>query len=366
MRHRDLSFHRIVLVAALLAASLGTAGCLLSDADVVDEGVVRSETADVFSSTALVSLKVASVKRGDQVEILRRESVAGPTYTEEWVQIRLNDDAETSGWLEARHVVSEKVVEQSKEIAGSPEELPAIAMGRLKVNQRLRLGPDRTADSAAVISRGTEFEIIGKERSTYKPEPKEKTDDVEAEAAAEAEAVEEPEERTDTWYRVRLGGDSIIHGGWILANSVSLQVPDEILHLEGDGRRFVAWQAVGSVVDPRLAEREPERAKKFHYVTFMKRGTAPGEIDFERIYCLFWDPDAHTYYAPYVDSDLRGVFPIRQRTEGGRTIVTASVLDAQDKPVEIELEVVPTDKGRMTVRRITPPVAGERLSQRRR
>ena len=43
---------------------------------------MRSEQADVYSSTALVALKVTTVKRGDTVEILRREPVTGPTYSE--------------------------------------------------------------------------------------------------------------------------------------------------------------------------------------------------------------------------------------------------------------------------------------------
>ena len=72
-----------------------------------------------------------------------------------------------------------------------------------------------------------------------------------------------------------------------------------------------------------------------------------------------------TYYAPYVDSDLRGAFPITQRVEGQRTIVTTYVLNAQNEKTKIEIEVVPGEKGRTTVRRVTPPVPGERLSRRR-
>jgi hypothetical protein len=355
-----------LLAGALLAVSLATGGCIFSHEKPIDEGVVRSEQADVYSSTALVALKVATVKRGDVVDIMRREAVTGPTSTENWLMIRLRDDADTSGWIEARHVVTEAVVKKTEEVAGNDA---ALARGRLKVNQTLRLSAGRDADGAAVLGRGTEFDIVGKTQLRSKPEKTNKS------AASDngADTADEPDEpdddddtQTEVWYRVRLDQGSIIRGGWLLGQSVSLEVPDEILHLEGEGRRFVAWQVVGSVTDVKLAETDPANAKRNQYVTFMRRSNAPDDVDFERIYCLFWDPDAHTYYAPYVDSDLRGVFPISQREEGGRTIVSLNVLDDQNKPQKVELEVVPTDKGRLNVRRITPPIKGERISARRR
>lgn len=349
---------------ALLAVAALSSGCIFNDEKAIDEGVVRTDQADIYSSTALVALKVASVKRGDTLDILGRESVTGPTSTEEWLQVRLKDDAEKSGWIEARHVVSESVVKKTEEVAGSDA---AFARGRLKVNQRLRLAAGRDADAAGVLTRGTEFDIVGKAQTRAKPEKKAKPDADTNEA--DTDTPDEPDDEdapVDVWYRVRLGEPSILRGGWLLAQSVSLEVPDEILHLEGEGRRFVAWQVVGTVTDSKLAASDPNNAKRNNYVTFMRRATADDEIDFERIYCLFWDPDAHTYYAPYVDSDLRGVYPISQRQENGKTIVTLNVLNAQNKPQPVDLEVAPSDKGRLTVRRVTPPVPGERISQRRR
>jgi hypothetical protein len=365
-RFRPSRLLRAALVGALAAAASLAAGCIFSDEQPIDEGIVRSEQADVYSSTALVALKVTTLKRGDTVDILRREAITGPTSTENWLQIRLKDDADTSGWIEARHVVSESVVKKTEEVAGGDQ---AIARGRLKVNQKLRLAAGRDSDVAAVLSRGTEFDIVGKAQTRAKTDKKPKPGTAADNSAAD-DAPDEPDDEedapTDVWYRVRLDEGSIIRGGWLLAQSVSLEVPDEILHLEGEGRRFVAWQVVGTVTDSKLAERDPNNAKRNNYVTFMRRASAPDEVDFERIYCLFWDPDAHTYYAPYVDSDLRGVFPVTQRDEGGRKIVTLNVLDEQNKPTPVELEVVPGDKGRLTVRRTTPPVRGEKMAGRRR
>jgi hypothetical protein len=355
-----------VALALTFAITLLASGCIFSDEQPIDQGIVRSEQADVYSSTALVALKVATVKRGDTVDILRKEAITGPTSTENWLQIRLKDDAETSGWIEARHVVSEAVVKKTEEVAGPDA---AIARGRLKVNQKLRLAAGRDEEVAAVLSRGTEFDIVGKAQTTYKPEKKAKPGAASGSDTGDEpdEEPDEPETQTDVWYRVRLDEGSIIRGGWILAQSISLEVPDEILHLEGEGRRFVAWQVVGTVVDTKAAARDPNDAKRSNYVTFMRRATAPDDVDFERVYCLFWDPDAHTYYAPYVDSDLRGVFPITQREEGGRKIITLNVLNDQDQKVPVELEVVPGgDKGRSTVRRLTAPIRGEKISARRR
>ena len=348
---------------ALAAALLLTQACLFSEDESSKKGVVRSETADVYSSTALVALKVATVKKGDRVEILREESVTGPTYTERWLNVRLNGQEDTSGWIEERHVVSESVVAESVKIAGNPGETPAIAEGRVKVNQKLRLAPGRDAAVATVLKRGTEFEIIGKKQTMHRPEAKPKPklgagnqedDQVEEPIVA----PDEPEAKTELWYQIRLGQDSIIKGGWILAQTVSLEAPDEILHLEGEGRRFVAWQVVGTV-------RDEKQGEKKNYATFMRRGSAPDDVDFERIYFIFYDPNTHNYYAPYVDSDLRGVFPIAQRDEANRKIVTAHVLNEQNEPTPVEFEIVRSDKGKWLVRRLTGSIPGERISRRR-
>jgi hypothetical protein len=354
---------RAASVGLLLASTLLAAGCVFSDDAGTEKGLVRSEQADVYSSTALVALKVATLKRGDAVEILRREAVTGPTSTENWLQIRMKDDAETAGWVEARHVVSEKVVEKTKEIAGEGSPEQPIAHGRLKVNQKLRLAAGRDSEVAVILARGTEFEILGKESTRFKPERTAKPDAEEDEAPDTPE--EEPETKTDTWYRVRLDEGAIVRGGWLLANSVSLEVPDEILHLEGDGRRFVAWQVVSTIVDPKLAARNPAEGKRNNYVTFMRRATAPDEVDFERVYFLFWDVDAHVYRGAYVESDMRGTLPVSVRDEGARKIVTAHVLDEANKKTPVEFEVLTDEKGRLIARRITGPIAGERLSSRR-
>lgn len=356
----------VVFALVLSLVALPSSGCLFFGEKPIDEGIIRTEQADVYSSTALVSLTVASVKRGDVVDILSRESVQGPTYTESWVQIRLRDDAETSGWLESRHVVSQSIVSKTAEIAGNAEELPALARGRLKVSQRLRLAVGRDADVAAVLSRGTIFDIIGKEATTFKPEKKAKAAKGTAagDEPATDEDAEEPEEQTDVWYRVRLDDGSIVRGGWLLSRSVNIEVPDEILHLEGDGRRFVAWQSVGTVVDPKLAAQNSETAMRHHYVTYMRRGSTPEDADFEWVYAVFWDVDSHVYYSPFRDVDLRGVFPIAMRKDGTRTIVTANVLDDQNNPVPVEYETWTDEKGRFSLRRITPPIRGEKIGRR--
>jgi hypothetical protein len=366
LRARIRAAAALAFACCLLASTVAISGCIFSDEKPIDEGIVRSESADVYSSTALVALKVATVKRGDVLDILGKEDVTGPTSTESWLQVRLKDDAETNGWIEARHVVRQDIVNQTAEIAGKSAEMPPIARGRLKVNQRLRLQAGREAPVAATLSRGTEFDIIGKAQTSFKPEkakPKPGVSSTNADQDDEPDEPDEPEEQTDVWYRVRLDEGMIIRGGWVLAQSVSLEVPDEILHLEGEGRRFVAWLNVGNTIDPQA--KDPSQTQRNNYVTFMRRGNAPDDVDFERIYCLFWDADTRNYYAPYVDSDLRGVFPVAFRDEGGRKIITANVLDAENKPVPIELEIIATGKGKSTVRRITPPVKGERISSRR-
>ena len=93
-------------------------------------------------------------------------------------------------------------------------------------------------------------------------------------------------------------------------------------------------------------------------------GSTPAEADFEWVYAVFWDVESHVYYSPFRDTELRGVYPLAMRKDGTRTVVTANVLDDQNQPVPVEDETWTDEKGRFNLRRITPPVRGEKIGRR--
>jgi hypothetical protein len=226
-------------------------------------GVIVARRAQIRSSTAVVAADLLQVNRGDVIDILESTDVADPsdnTRKERWLRVKARDEDATEGWIEARNVMPEDVLEESRKIAEQDKDIPAQASGQLRASSNLRLTPDRS-DNENIMMRldsGSSFEIVGWKRV---PKPK-ASEAIESDVAPKAgsaqqgttrsarqrEELPEEEEANELWYRVRLPSNaSPAPAGWIYGKQVELAVPSDIIFYRG-GREFVAWQrpAAGS------------------------------------------------------------------------------------------------------------------------
>src|SRR5687767_3351406 len=222
-----------------------------------DSGVVVARRAQIRSSTAVVAADLLEVNRGDAVEILESQDVQDPsdnTRKERWLRVRMNDAENTEGWIEARNVMPEEVLDASRKLSEEDKGIAAQATGQLRASSNLRLTPDRTGNENIMmrLDSGSSFEIVGWKRV---PKPK-ASESIESDVAPKAgsaqqgsdrprrqgeEALEE-EENNELWYRVRLSPNaSPAPAGWIYGKQVELAVPSDIIFYRG-GREFVAWQ----------------------------------------------------------------------------------------------------------------------------
>lgn len=335
----NLSMKKIFLISAsLILSSMLVAGCnVLSGETKIDEGIVIAPKEKIRSSTAMVALDLAEVKRGDRLEILEQAEVKTPTQTDEWYKVRTIGKDDITGWIKARHVINKAVVDKLNDLFDKSKTVPAQGAGHLKVRTRLRIDPG--GEMATYLSRGTSVEVVGKARTTFKPE-KQQTDDAD-------EATEEPETRTVLWYQVRLADSEVLRAGWVGAQQVQLDVPDEILHLEGEGRRFTGW-----VVFDNVKDRKGE--VKNNYIATMKSLSAEGPIDFTRLWVLMYAPDQGRYTGPYIEDGLRGVMPIL--TQPDRKGFTIHELDENGKTVPVQYEAVRAGPSRLIVKRLSPKI----------
>lgn len=325
-----------VAFALLLLAS----GCgLISGDQQIDEGIVIAPKLKIRSSTAMVALDLAEVKRGDRLEILEQAEVKTPTRVEEWYKVRTKND-DTVGWVEARYLINKAVVEKIENLYAKSKETPAQGNGRLKVQTRLRIEPG--GDVVTHLNRGTPVEIVAKARTTIKPEKQQSAEEAD-------EATEEPEARTVLWYQVRLPEGEVLHAGWVGAQQVQLDVPDEILHLEGEGRRFTGW-----VVYDQVKNRKGEI--KNNYIGLMKSLSTESPIDFTRIWILTYAPEQGRYIGSYIEDGLRGLLPVTLATTTGRRGFTIHELDENEKPVPVEYELTRSDASHVRVRRLSPKI----------
>jgi hypothetical protein len=335
------SFKNCCLVALTAwVCGLTFAGCsLVGSSAKINDGVVIAPKATLRSSTAMVALPVAELKRGDRLEIFEQAEVKTPTRIEEWYKVKTVAGGDT-GWIEARYVVNKSVIDKIESLFQQSKDLPSQGQGRLKVQAKLRL--DAGGDVVTYLNRGTIVEIVGKARTTVKPN-----------TTPDSSDADDPDEdtgvKTQLWLQVRMPDSEVLRAGWIGAQQVELDVPDEILHLEGDGRRFTGW----IVYDQ---SRTKKGELKNNYIGLMKSVTTEGPIDFTRLWFLNYSPDSGRYVNGGLDDGLRGVLPVTLSTQTGGKGFTIHELDENGKSVAISYEVIRSSPDKVTIKRLSPKI----------
>ena len=212
-RRGSLFAGSLVLVPALLLA-----GCTTL-ANKGNTGVVVARSAQIVSSTAVVSANLLEVNRGDLVDILDQVDVPDPsdnTRKERWYRVRAHDELKTEGWIEARNIIPDKVLENSRKLADDDKGTQSQATGQLHAGSNLRLTPDRSSNENIMmrLDSGSSFEIIGWKRvlklkgsetseSDTAPKAGSATSGTNKAAQSDEENPEE-QETTELWYKVRL------------------------------------------------------------------------------------------------------------------------------------------------------------------
>jgi hypothetical protein len=336
-----ISTRYVVAIIFVCCLSIALAACSILSGDAkIGEGIVIAPRLKIKSSTAQVALELAEVKRGDKLEILDHAEVKTPTQVDEWYKVRTKATDGVVGWVQARDMVNQSVVDKTEDLFQKSKALPAQGKGRLKVRTKLRVDPG--GDVATFLSRNTQVEIVGKQRTTVKPE-KQAAEDTD-------EGAEEPETRTILWCEVRLPDAEILRAGWVGAQQVDLDVPEDIMYLEGEGRRFTGWVVFDQGHDK-------EGRIKNNYIGMMKSLGTEGPIDFTRLWVLSYSPAEGHYNGVYIEDGLRGVLPVTLGTASGRSGFTIHEVDDNGKAVPVEYQLIRIDANHVRVSRLEPKIS---------
>jgi len=317
-------------------------------------GVVVARRAQIRSSTAVVAADLLQVNRGDVVDILDSSDVADPsdnTRKERWLRVKARDEDATEGWIEARNVMPEDVLDDSKKLAGEDKEVPAQASGQLRASSNLRLTPDRGGNENIMmrLDSGSSFDIIAWKRV---PKPK-SSEAIESDVAPKAGTVqqgsakasrqgEESDEEDDTnelWYKVRLSPTaSPAPAGWIYGKQVELAVPSDIIFYR-TGREFVAWQRLDGDNSNNATDKDAARESKPGSWLILEKSSANqphsvDEPDFDRIYVLGYDKRSQEHYTAYRSPDLRGYLPAKIEGHGDDKSFTIRLQEEEGGPVK--------------------------------
>jgi hypothetical protein len=323
----------LVIVSALVLAGCSTLAQRSST------GVVVARRAQIRSSTAVVAADLLQVNRGDQVDILESTDVPDPqdnTKKERWLRVKARDEDATEGWIEARNVMPDDVLEAAKKLAAEDANVSAQASGQLRASSNLRLTADRSGNDNIMmrLDSGSTFEIVSWKRV---PKPK-SSESIETDVAPKAGSAQpgarssanrqgdesnEPEEANELWYKVRLPPEiSPAPAGWIYGKQVELAVPSDIIFYR-TGREFVAWQRLDG--DPKdnnsSADKDGGRESKPGSWLILEKSSSNqphslDEPDFDRIYVLGYDKRSQEHYTAYRSPDLTGYLPAKVEGQG--------------------------------------------------
>ena len=347
-------------------------------------GVVVSRSAQIRSSTAVVAADLLEVNRGDVVDILDSVDIPDPSDNsrkELWYRVRARDEDKIEGWIEARNIMPDKVLESARKLAEEDKGIQPQATGQLHAGSNLRLTPDRS-NSENIMMRldsGSSFEIIGWKRvpklkgselseSDTAPKPGSASTGTNKGAQSDEENPED-QETTELWYKVRLSpAISPAPEGWIFGKQVELTVPSDIIYYR-TGREFVAWRRLDEDnSDEGSATKTKDVAKESRPGSWviLERSSSKephklDEPDFDRIYVLGYEKHDQDHYTAYRSPDIEGYLPMRVEGRGANRTFTVRVKDESGQIKEMQYSLHRDDHG---VMRVTPP--GEVKGKRKR
>ncbi len=368
---RDRGRQSVFAVPSFLLAVLILGGCSTL-ASRSNTGVVVTRSAQIRSSTAVVAADLLEVNRGDVVDILDSIDIPDPSDNskrERWYRVRGHNDEKTEGWIEARNIMPDKVLENARKLADEDKGTPAQATGQLHAGSNLRLTPDRSNNENIMmrLDSGSSFEIIG-----WKRLPKLKgSESIESDTAPKAGSAtsgtnkaaqaddENPEdqETTDLWYKVRLSPSiSPAPEGWIFGKQVELMVPSDIIYYR-TGREFVAWRRLDDdSSEEGSAAKTKDVAKESRPGSWviLERSSAKephklDEPDFDRIYVLGYEKHDQDHYTAYRSPDLEGYLPLRIEGRGSEKTFSVRIKDDSGKITEAKYSLYRDDRGVMHV-----------------
>lgn len=335
---RKMKFTGFLLLFVLLVAVV-CGGCSAL-AGKASTATVIARRAQIRSSTAVVAADLLDVVRGDTLNVLDTETVENGNQKEVWLRVRARDAANTEGWIEARNVIRQDLLEKSFELTQKDKDIPTQATGQLRASSNLRYSPDRSRNDNILLrlDNGTKFDIVGMK---HVPRPKN---------ADSNESAGAPDETNETWYEVRLDkSTSPVPVGWFFGRQVELTVPGEIIFYRA-GRDFVAWHRLGHG-----ASGDAKDAAPSSWVILEKSYEDDEDIDpklvnadFDRIYILGYDKSRQEHYGVYRGPDMRGRLPLHVEGEGENQSFTVQVQEG-DQFKELRYRVFRDDKGRLRV-----------------
>lgn len=275
-----LTSRRCRLIGTALFLALLLAGCGRVRHGAKEAAYVCGPQTDLRDRVAPVSNKTGTVQNGERVEVLERDRRF----------VRVRGESGVEGWIEQRHLISQKVFDQFQALARQTQNDPVQSTGVTRNVTNLHVEPGRDTDHLYQLQRGAKVALL--RRATV-----EKLLPGEAPKPA-APGKEAPAKPMEDWWLVH---DSLGHAGWLLGRMLDVDVPLDVAQY-AEGQRIVAAFVLNSVVDG-----DNKVAQYLVLYTEPKDGMP---FDYNQARIFTWNLKRHRYETAYRERGLNGVLPV--------------------------------------------------------
>ncbi len=266
---------------------------------------------------APVSNRVCQVVNGQALEVLE--------HSRRFLKVKT--DKNEIGWIEIRAVIDAKTYDAFQQLSKQHKDDPVAAAATLKDDLAMHILPGRETERFYLLPENAKVELLARASAPKKPaeafgplpipEPAKpavggnktlstaptKTGTPQKQAAANALEVEPPE--MEDWWLAR---DAQGHTGWLLANRVYIDVPDDVGQY-GEDQRFVGCWMLTKVFDTQENQEKPE------YLTVLAPLHYGLPYDFDQVRVFTWSLNHHRYETAFRLHPIQGYLPVRVFTQ---------------------------------------------------
>jgi hypothetical protein len=311
---------------------------------------------------AAVSNRTALVTNGEALEVVE--------HGKRFVKVRTPKGE--VGWLEDHAIIDDKLYAQFQDLNKKHAHDPVVANGQLRDDLYLHVLPGRETAHFLLVPGNSKVQLL--ERGMIaKPAAPGALPVVKAKAPAASENLAAPQPAAappsvEDWWLIR---DAAGHTGWLLANRVDVDVPDEVGQY-AEEQRMVAAYPIATVIDDGTGrERKSGKEGKKHgkhekpeqdaaasadaasdaaaasapqqkteYVTVLSppRGGLP--YDFDQVRVFTWSLNHHRYETAFRLRGFEGYLPVTvsQENVNGQTEPSFSFQIATGPGVSVDPE----------------------------
>jgi hypothetical protein len=324
---RFLSITKATWTSVCLAVLLADCRNGPKGAPAIGEAYVGPAAVQLRSDTTPQSAVVATVKRGDRLEILQQKRKV----------LRVRTASGVEGWTDERQLLAQSDMAAMKELSERSAKMPsqgqAVTYGDLRVHTQ----PSYQAPSFLVLKANEKFDVLvhavlpraeaarvplvaPPKKSRTEPRAPQKNGKLlppvpprppgppanwlelskpvlPPKEAPPVEARAETPVPTDRWSLIRTpGGES----GWVFTRLITMAIPDEVAQY-AEGHRIVSYFPLGEVQDGR-------QRKTTWLWTTVGSGNPPYDFDSFRVFV--WSLRRHRYETAHVELRLKGYLPV--------------------------------------------------------